>query len=236
MDTFKEILRITLKRLHLDLKISENFIIGIHDEKNSWSFISKFAQFTEGFFTKILVRHLNEKDTYGTISNLPQIVRLNLAFDLKLITKEQKFLFLTIAEIRNDYIHNISNVEVSLPDYLKTLKADRVNQIHKRFSYFTHSKNIKTKEDFIEDCVDAIFTACTLEIAKINGKSEGNLAQTKHAQRRAEQALKLIPRQAEGSLFMEDNWMVQDYIKQAKKVLAKSRVYKAQFIKPTESA
>lgn len=235
MDTFKNILQITLKKLHLELKISQDFIVGINDEKNSWSFISKFAQFTEGFFTKILVQHLNEKDTYGTISNLPQIARLNLACDLKLITKEQKFLFLTIAEIRNDYIHNISNIEVSLPDYLKTLKADRVKEIYKRFSHFTLGENINTKEDFIENCVNAIFTTCTLEIAKIHGKTEGNLAQIKHAQRRAEQALKLLPREAEGVLFMEDSWMVRDYIKQVKEVLIKAGVYKAQFIKPPES-
>ncbi|MBW7903308.1 MAG: hypothetical protein H3C26_17685 [Rhodocyclaceae bacterium] len=233
MDIFKNTLKIALEKLHSELKISNDFIVGIHDEKNSWSFISKFAQFTEGFFTKILVQHLNEKDTYGTISNLPQIARLNLAFDLKLITKEQKFLFLTVAEIRNDYIHNISNIEVNLPDYLKTLKADRVKEIHKRFSHFALGENINTKEDFIENCVNAIFTACALEIARIHGKSEGDRAKIKHAQQRADQALKLLPQKASDAMFMEDGGMVRDYIKAAKEVLKKAGVFKAQFVKDT---
>lgn len=152
MDTFKKILKISLRSLHSDLKISKDFIIAIHEEKNSWSFISKFAQLIEGIFTKILVQRLNEEATYNTISNLPQSVRLNLAFDLNLITKEQKFLFLTIAEIRNDYIHNISNVEVNLTDYLKTLKVDRIKEIYKRFKPFILNEEIKSHEDFVEAC------------------------------------------------------------------------------------
>ena len=236
MDMFKNILQITLKELQSELKINHDFIVGIYDEKNSWSFISRFAQFNEGFFTNILVLHLNEKDTYGTISNLSQVARLNLACDFKLISKNQKFLFLTVAEIRNDYIHNISNIEVSLPDYLKTLKTDRIKEIYKRFSYFALEEHPCTKEEFIEDCRHVIFTVCVLEISRIHGAIKNKIFQIKHAQRRAEQALRLLPQKAEGVLSVEDVFMVQDYIKQANEVLKKSGVYKAQFIKPPESA
>lgn len=229
MDTFKKILQINLKELHSELNISPEFFVGLHDEKNSWSFISKFAQFIEGFFTKILVQHLNEEGAYNTISNLPQSVRLNLAFDLKLITKEQKFLFLTIAEIRNDYIHNISNVEVGLSNYLKTLKEDRVKEIYKRFTPFTLDENITNKEDFVENCLNVIFTACSLEIARVYGKIKGNAAKRKHAVFRAKQAELLLPKQADDTMYITDIGMVHDYIEEAEQVLKRSGLFKVQF-------
>lgn len=229
MDKFKKILQIALKTLHSELNISPDFISELHNEKNAWSFISKFAQFIEGFFTKILVERLNEESTYNTISNLPQSVRLNLAFDLNLITKEQKFLFLTIAEIRNDYIHNISNVEVSLSDYLKTVKADRLTEIFKRFKGFSLGEGIISKEDFIENCLTAIFTACTLEISRVHGDIKGYAANRKHAAFRATQAERLLPEEADDAMFLEDHGMVYDYVKEAKEVLKKAGLLTATF-------
>lgn len=230
MDNFKNILKITLRKLHSDLNISQDFVVSIHNEQNSWNFISKFAQFIEGFFTKILVNKLNDKDTYDTISNLPQAVRLNLANDLKLISKEQKFLFLTIAEIRNDYIHDISNIEVNLSDYLQSLKSNRKTEIYRRFKPFILDEKVISFEDFCNDCLNLVFTSCCIEIAKIHGEAEGTAAQTKHAEYRATQALKLLPRSAEDVLIMEDRWMVEDYIKEAKEVLKKAGILKPQFV------
>lgn len=229
MDTFKKILQISLKKLHSDLKISQDFIVGIHDEKNSWSFISKFAQFIEGLFTKILVQRLNEEATYNTISNLPQSVRLNLAVDLNVITKDQKLLFLTIAEIRNDYIHNISNVEVTLTDYLKTLKPDRIKEIYKRFKPFILSEEIKSHEDFVEGCMNAIFAACCLEISRVHGNIEGYVAERKHAQLRAKQAERLLPKKADDSMYLTDAGMVHDYVEEAREVLKKAGLFKLKF-------
>lgn len=229
MDHFKKILQNSLKKLHSELKINQEYFVELHDEKNSWSFISKFAQFIEGFFTKILVQRLKEEGAYNTISNLPQSVRLNFAFDLNLINKEQKFLFLTIAEIRNDYIHNISNVEVSLCDYLKNLKADRVKEIYNRFNNFTLGQSITNKEEFVEDCVNAIFTACSLEIVRINGTIEGYADEIKHAGFRAKQAEQLLPKQADDAIYMTDTGMVCDYVREAKKVLKKTGLFKVQF-------
>lgn len=229
MDTFKKILQISLKKLHSDLKISQDFIVTIHEEKNSWSFISKFAQLIEGLFTKILVQRLNEEATYNTISNLPQSVRLNLAFDLNLITKEQKFLFLTISEIRNDYIHNISNVEVTLTDYLKTLKADRIKEIYKRFKPFILNEEVKSHEDFVDDCINLIFTACCLEISRVHGNIEGYAAERKHAQFRAKQAERLLPKQADDSMFITDMGVVHNYVREAKDILKKAGLFKLQF-------
>ena len=229
MDIYKKILKISLKKLHSELQISENFIVGIHNEKNSWSFISKFAQFIEGFFTQILVERLGEKDTYETISNLPQVVRLNLAYDFKLISKEQKFLFLTIAEIRNEYIHDISNVEVSLSDYLQSLKNTRKTEIFKRFKPFIIDGEIESFDDFQTNCLDVIFTSCTLEITRLYNEIKSSNAEFKHAEFRAIQASKLLPRKADDAIFIDDKFMVQDYVKEAKEILKKAGLLKPKF-------
>jgi hypothetical protein len=225
MGTFKKILPICLKKLHSDIKISEDFLPRIHDEKNSWSFITKFAQFIEGFFTQILVQRLNEEASYNTISNLPQSARLNLAFDLNLVTKEQKLLFLTIAEIRNDFIHNISNVELCLSDYLKTLKVNRIKEIYKRFKAFPLDEKITSHEEFIDDCVSCIFTICCSQIVKVNDKIDEYADNRKRAEFRAKHAERLLPKFAD-----EDNLsqieMVHDYVSQAIKVLKNAGLLK----------
>lgn len=157
-------------------------------------------------------------------------MRLNLANDLKLISKEQKFLFLTIAEIRNDYIHDISNIEFNLSDYLQSLRSSRKTEIHKRFKPFILDEKVISFEDFCNDCLNLFFTSCCIEIAKIHGETEGTAAQIKHAEYRARQALKLLPRIADNALFIEDKWMVDDYIKEAKEGLMKAGILKTQFV------
>lgn len=229
MKLFKHILDLNFKKPLSELNISQRFVSEIHEEKNSWIFVTKLAQFTESIFTQILVQRINEESTYNTISNLPQSVRLDLAFDLNLITKEQKFLFLTIAEIRNDYIHNISNFEVSLSDYLKTLRDGRIKEIYKRFKFFIRDEKIKSHEDFIKDCVNVIFTACILEILKVYSNMEGYATERKFTDMRARQAQRLLPNMADDSDYFYDYEMIDNYIKAAKNCLKSARLYLPKF-------
>ncbi len=234
MDAFKKIAKIHLKKLNSELHISEEFIVSIHDERNSWSFISKLAQLIEGFFTQILVQRLDEKDAYETISNLPQATRLNLAYALKIITNEQRFLFLTIAEIRNDYIHNISNAEVDLCDYFQTLKSSRRTEIHKRFKPYILDENWHTSEGFFLNCTNSIFTACIFAIARIHGEMDVYSKNRKHAEFRAKQAEQLLPKIADDAIFMEDHVMVLDFIKDAKNILKRAGLLTLKFPSKTE--
>jgi hypothetical protein len=221
MSTYKKILKIAFHDLSKKLGVAEEFIIDIHDDENSWSFISKFAQLIESIFTKILAQRLNEPEIFGTISNLPQATRIALSHDLKIINKEQKLLFLTIAEIRNDYIHNISNVGVSLKDYLSGLKKPRQTEIFKRFKPFLNDKEI-TSEKFIEDCKNLIFIACALEILKAYTNVEALQAERKHKNFRAEQAEELLPKRSENSLFLDDKLVICDHVSNAREILKKN--------------
>lgn len=225
MDTNKELLKIAFKRLSKQLKIPENFIIDIHDDENSWSFISKLAQLIEGVFTTVLVQRLNEPEIFDTISNLPQAVRIILSHDLKIISRDQRFLFLTIAEIRNDYIHNISNVDSSLKDYLSNTKSERKKEIFKRFRPFLTDKEITT-EYFIENSRNIFFLACALEIVKTHGDVEGLVASRRHKIFRTGQAEKLLPKQRVNALFLEDRMTVLNWMRNAKGVLKQNGLLK----------
>ena len=77
--------------------------------------------------------------------------------------------------------------------------------------------------------MNAIFTTCTLEIARINGKIEGYAAEIKHAVFRAKQAERLLPKQADDAMYMTDTGMVHDYVREAKEVLKKAGLFKIQF-------
>ena len=221
MSTYKSILKIAFRKLSNKLSVDEKFIIDIYDDEQSWSFISKLAQLLEGVFTEILVQWLNEPDAFGTISNLPQSTRIALSYDLKIINKEQKFIFLTIAEIRNDYIHNISNMGVSLNEYISGLRKSRQTEIFKRFKPFISGQEI-TSEKFIEDCQNQIFIVCALEILKAHSNVEALHAKREHKNFRAEQAEKLLPKRLDNSLFIEDKLMILDYVKNARDILEKN--------------
>ncbi|MFM5257254.1 hypothetical protein ACET9N_03355 [Aeromonas veronii] len=221
MSTYKRALKIAFGNLSNKLSVDEKFIIDIYEDEQSWSFISKLAQLIEGVFTEILVQRLNEPDTFGMISNLPQSTRIALSYDLKIIDKEQKFIFLTIAEIRNDYIHNISNMGVSLNEYLSELKKPRQTEIFKRFKPFISDQEI-TSEKFIEDCQKQIFIVCALEILKAHANVEALHAIRKHKNFRAKQAEKLIPKKLERSSFIEDRLMILDHVENSRDILEKN--------------
>lgn len=221
MSTYKNILKIAFRKLGTQLKVTEDFIIDIHDDENSWSFISKLAQLVEGVFTSTLVQRLNEPEIFDTISNLPQITRISLSCDLKIISKEQKLLFLTIAEIRNDYIHNLSNFGSSLKDYLSNLKPERKKEILKRFKPFMEEKEMAL-ESFIENSRNIFFVACALEIVNIHGNMEGLDSARRHKAFRTNQAEKLLPKKLEGTMYIDDKMTVLDWMKNARNVLKKN--------------
>jgi hypothetical protein len=218
MSSYKQLLKIAFKKLSKQLKVTEDFITDIHEDENSWSFISKLAQLVEGVFTTTLVQRLNEPEIFDTISSLPQITRIALSHDLKIISRDQRFLFLTIAEIRNDYIHDISNVGSSLNDYLSGLKSDRKKEIFKRFKPFLEDKEMAI-ESFIENSRNIFFVACALEIVKIHGDVEGLDAERSHKVFRANQAERLLPKKIEDTLYLNDRMAVLDWMKNAEEVL-----------------
>lgn len=220
MSAYKDILKIAFRDLSKQLKVAEHFIIDIHDDANSWSFISKLAQLYEGVFTALIVERLGEPSIYGAISNLPQAVRIGLLHDLEVITKQQKLLFLTVAEIRNDYIHNISNVNIELNNYLSTLKSSRQNEIFGRFKPFISNKEI-TLQKFNEDCKNHIFIACAGEALKAYANVTSLQAEGKHRKFLAEMGEKLLPKKSEDSLFLEYRIEIHDYVKNARACLKK---------------
>lgn len=219
MSTYKKLLKLSFRQLSKKLNIREDFILSIHEEKNSWHFISKLAQLVEGVFTKILVQRLNEPAIRDTVSNLSQATRIDLAYDLQIITKEQKLLFLTIAEIRNAYIHNIANIEIEISEYLAGLKHDRKKDIFKRFKPFLHIEKELELDSFIADSRNLIFIALSLEITRINGEVDGFEAERNHRDFRLGQGQKLLPKIKEGELYLSDRTKIYDHVESAKSIL-----------------
>lgn len=218
MELYGRILRSSFSKLSKELGVTEEFIIGIYEDKYSWSFVSKLAQFIEGVFTKALVTRLNEPSIRNSISNLSQITRINLCYDLEIINKEQKLLFLTIAEIRNSYIHEISNFNVDLKEYFSQLKTTRTTEIFKRFKPFFTDVN-QTIEEFYNNPKENIFTICTLQIQDIYTHIVGIEAERKHEAVRVRSALTLLPKRMENTMYLEDTMDVHNHTQRARKIL-----------------
>ena len=218
---YKKLLKLNFKKLSSDLNITDEFITSLHDEKNSWSFISKLAQFIEAVFTRSIVIKLNEPDIFPSVSNFTQATRINLCRELKLINKEQSFLFLSIAEIRNKYIHNIANIDVDLTDYLKTLHSQKKTELFNKFKPFLVGEDINI-ETFYNDFQIIIFQIAVLEVAKLNNVVEGLARERKHAEFRAKKALELLPQPVEDSFYLDEHFTVVEHVKKSKAILKRS--------------
>lgn len=231
INNLEKMVMISTKKLCNQLEISEDFILNIYKEENSWSFISKLAQLIEGIFTKFIIIRLNEPVIYDSISAMQQATRLNLALDLELISKEQKELFLTIAEIRNSYIHNIQNVEITILNYLNSLKKDRLNQIKKRFKNISDSSKLDLFEKFFKkeelteeltnnELLNDIFMICILEILSISNKIIGLDAHRRHEQFKAQKSLKLLSKGYKNAeMYLIDKLEFIEHLDKAKEVL-----------------
>lgn len=123
---------ILLRDLETRLRIPPGYILSLRDQGSDWEYIVKLALLVEAAMTEYIVDELGNPKVYDHISNSEQSKRLKLAFELGLITKSDKDLLLTVAEVRNAFAHRVVNLHRTLETYLVELPRDRRKEIAKR--------------------------------------------------------------------------------------------------------
>ncbi|MDR2958728.1 MAG: hypothetical protein LBV10_04225 [Stenotrophomonas sp.] len=228
MSTYTTFVELAFERLSKELGIPKGFVVALYEEKDSWSFISKLAQLVEAVFTRAVVDALREPLIIDVISNLPQEVRINLLRKMNIIDSEQKSMFKAIAEIRNQYIHDLSNIDVPLDVYIRNLEDGARKGFFKRFKPYIVDPRMSVSE-FILECRPQVFHVCVLQLLEVHGTVSSINNRKDHEAFRLQQAGRLLPAKKKGEMLPMDRVTVSEYVTQARAVLKREGLFVPQF-------
>ncbi|WP_409460837.1 hypothetical protein ACK1O1_01950 [Stenotrophomonas maltophilia] len=228
MSAYVRSVEVAFERLSKELGIPKGFVVALYEEKDSWSFISKLAQLVEAVFTRAVVDALREPRIIDVISNLPQEVRINLLRKMNIIDSEQKSMFKAIAEIRNQYIHDLSNVDVPLDVYIRNLEDGARKGFFKRFKPYIVDPRMSVSE-FIRDCRSQVFDVCVMQLLTVHAKVSSINSQKDHEAFRLQKAGRLLPAMKAGEMLPMDRLTVSEYVTQARNILKREGLFVPQF-------
>jgi hypothetical protein len=117
-----------LTPLESELGLPKAFFRGLLDE-NDWSFVIKLHSLIEAAATRLLVIALGKPELEEIISRLELSGKTTgkLAFfeSLDLLDSESRGFIQTLSEVRNKLVHNVSNVSITLEEYVESLDDSR---------------------------------------------------------------------------------------------------------------
>ncbi len=120
---------ILLRGLEERLKLPQAYIMSLHEEPSDWVSIVKLALLVEATLTECIVLELGNPKLFEHISNSENSKRLKLAETLGLISKLDRNLLSMLAEVRNDFAHQVVNLTRSLSAYISELSLQRQKEI-----------------------------------------------------------------------------------------------------------
>lgn len=137
------------KRVHeieKDLTIPKGFFWSLLKE-DDWSFIIKLHSLIEAAVTHLLVKEIAMPELENIFANLElsnyRTGKMVFLKDLGLLKPYHKYVQV-LSEIRNDFVHNISNVTLSLKEYLDN-KPEQKKILLKRIQNF-YKEELKLKD------------------------------------------------------------------------------------------
>jgi hypothetical protein len=107
------------------LGLPAGFLKGLYDHEDDWSFVIKARAFIEAALTHLLADHLGKEDLLPSFAYLEtsNVRTGKLAFvkAFDLLDKGARRFIHTLSELRNDLVHEISNVNFKFETYVAHL-------------------------------------------------------------------------------------------------------------------
>jgi hypothetical protein len=120
------------------LGLPTGFLRGLYDHEGDWSFVIKAHAFLEAALTHLLADHLGKEDLLPVFAYLETSnVRTGKlafvkAFDLQ--DKGARRFIHTLSELRNDLVHEVSNIGFNFTSYVSSL-SDKNARNSSAFDY-----------------------------------------------------------------------------------------------------
>ena len=121
------------------LGLPAGFLRGLYDHENDWSFVIKSHAFLEAALTHLLADHLGKEDllpvfAYLETSNV-RTGKLAFVKAFDLLDKGARRFIHTLSELRNDLVHEISNVRFTFAAYVSSLSDKERQEFIGAFDY-----------------------------------------------------------------------------------------------------
>lgn len=114
--------------------------VGFYDsllKNDDWSFVVKLNALFEAACTEALVARLACPEIADNLARLDfadnKKGKVRLCFELNIINDEQRLALNDLAELRNDLVHKIENVNFSFDQYVQRLSKGRQETLVKRW-------------------------------------------------------------------------------------------------------
>ena len=121
------------------LGLPTGFLKGLYDHEDDWSFVIKAHAFLEAALTHLLADHLGKEDllpvfAYLETSNV-RTGKLAFVKAFDLLDKGARRFIHTLSELRNDLVHEISNVNFNFATYVAQLSDKERKEFIGAFDY-----------------------------------------------------------------------------------------------------
>ncbi len=121
------------------LRLPTGFLRGLYDHEDDWSFVIKSHAFLEAALTHLLVEHLGTEDllpvfAYLETSNV-RTGKLAFVKAFDLLDKGARRFIHTLSELRNDLVHEVSNVGFHFDSYMAQLSEKERKEFVGAFDY-----------------------------------------------------------------------------------------------------
>ena len=121
------------------LGLPTGFLRGLYDHEDDWSFVIKAHAFLEAALTHLLADHLGKEDllpvfAYLETSNV-RTGKLAFVKAFDLLDKGARRFIHTLSELRNDLVHEVSNVGFNFATYVGNLSDKERKEFIGAFDY-----------------------------------------------------------------------------------------------------
>lgn len=127
-----------IRQLENRLDLPDGFYQQIVND-DDWSFVIKLNALFEAASAHALSDRLNSPEIVDALARLDlansKFGKAKLLRDLKVISKQQEAFIRALAELRNDLVHNISNVTFSFKSRLSSFDDNQIKKFAREFGY-----------------------------------------------------------------------------------------------------
>ena len=192
-----EVLSAPLRNLETELGLPQGFCEGLANE-DDWSFVIKLHALFEASVTRLLVANLRQEALLDVFSQLEMGLgkdkgKIAFATALGILSTEERRFLKFLGQLRNDLVHDVSNVTFDLNDYVASRDPNQKRQFVDALGFFL--RDYVDKPDKLAEAVlnlpkKHLWQSGLFALAHIGVKTE-----TEHKQREVEKYLREFGRQ-----------------------------------------
>lgn len=127
-----------VRQLEENLQLPAGFFESLAQE-DDWSFTIKLHALIEAAVTHLLVETIAKPSLQDILSRIDmsntQVGKLAFAAKLGLFSKDVRRFIRTLSELRNEFVHDASNVGVDLVAFIEGLSDEKKKGLHKAFGW-----------------------------------------------------------------------------------------------------